>query len=252
MLMIESYDVIFVIGCIGKIGSSIANTFIKYGVKVIGVDVVSETSEAVAQMQHGNFIYVQRQENYESLLDDFDLYAAKRGVGIINCAYPRIRGYGTSPEQMSYSEFGASVGLKLSNAFDLCMFAFRLSKLADVPVSVVNFSSIYGIVAPRMGIYEGTKMNVPLDYSTAKAGIIAMTKHLHREFGTPLLRFNVVSPGGIVEDQPLSFQNSYSSFTSGNGLLECSDLMGTVVFLCSDLSRKYGGHNFVVDEGFSL
>ena len=52
-----------------------------------------------------------------------------------------------------------------------------------------------------------------------------------------LLRFNVVSPGGIIEDQPISFQNAYSSFTSGNGLLECDDLMGTLV-LCSDLSRN--------------
>ena len=178
----ESYDIIVVIGCVGKIGSNIVNTFIKYGVKVIGVDVVSGSSSAVAQINH-DFMYVQRREDYERLLEEFDVNSAERGVGIINCAYPRISGYGTVPERMSYSDFGDSVGLKLSNAFDLCMFAFKLSKQADVPV-VVNFSSIYGIVAPRMSIYEGTEMNVPLDYSVAKAGIIAMTKHLH-EVGTP-------------------------------------------------------------------
>ena len=56
-----------------------------------------------------------------------------------------------------------------------------------------------------MSIYEGTEMNVPLDYSV-QSRQIAMTKHLHRELGTPLLRFNVVSPGGIIEDSLYRFR----------------------------------------------
>ena len=252
MPLIQPYDLIVVVGCAGKIGSSLVNIFMSYGVKVIGIDVVSASSKMDQYHQCENFTYVQLQENYEKLLKKLDLLSAERGVGIINCAYPRASGYGSRPENMSYFDFGKSVGLKLSNAFDLCMFAVKLSKQTDVPISVVNFSSIYGVVAPRMSGYEGTKMNVPLDYSAAKAGIIAMTKHLHRELGTTLLRFNVVSPGGIMEDQPLSFQTAYSSFTSGEGLLDSSDMIGTIVFLCSDFSRKYGGHNFILDEGFSL
>lgn len=250
--MIQPYDLVVVLGCAGKIGSSLVNNFLSHGVNVIGIDVVSSTPELDQHPQIENFVYVQHRNHYEILLKKVDFGFVERGVGVINCAYPRTISYGGVPEEMSSSDFGESVGLKLSNAFDLCMFALKLSKQMDVPVSVVNFSSIYGVVAPRMSIYEGTTMNVPLDYSTAKAGIIAMTKHLQRELGTPMLRFNVVSPGGIIDDQPLSFQTAYSSFTSGNGLLERFDLIGTVLFLCSDLSRKYGGHNFILDEGFSL
>ena len=125
--MIESYDIIVVIGCVGKIGSNIVNTFIKYGVKVIGVDVVSGSSSAVAQINRGNFMYVQRREDYERLLEEFDVNSAERGVGIINCAYIGLVNMVLFLNECLILTLVTRL-TKLSNAFDLCMFAFKLSK----------------------------------------------------------------------------------------------------------------------------
>ena len=40
--------------------------------------------------------------------------------------------------------------------------------------------------------------------------------------------------------------------TGGAGLLGKSDLMGTVLYLLSDMSRYVNGQNIIVDDGASL
>ena len=66
------------------------------------------------------------------------------------------------------------------------------------------------------------------------------------------IRVNTLSPGGIFDDQPEAFLRSYELKCLNKGMLDKSDLKGTLVYLLSDMSKYVNGQNIIVDDGFSL
>jgi len=109
--------------------------------------------------------------------------------------------------------------------------------------NIVNISSIYGVVAPKFEIYEGTSMTVPVEYAAIKSGQIHLTKYMAKYFKGMGIRVNSLSPGGIFDNQPKSFLNAYKAKCSSKGMLDKSDLNGTLVYLLSDLSQYVNGQN---------
>jgi len=78
----------------------------------------------------------------------------------------------------------------------------------------VNIASIYGVIAPRFEIYQGTKMTTPVEYAVIKSGVIHMTKYLAEYLKSSNIRVNVISPGGIFDNQHESFLKAYKSYSS--------------------------------------
>jgi NAD(P)-dependent dehydrogenase (short-subunit alcohol dehydrogenase family) len=113
-------------------------------------------------------------------------------------------------------------------------------------------SSIYGVVAPRFGVYEGTEMTMPVEYALIKSGIIHLTKYIagyHRGMG---IRCNCISPGGIRAGQPETFIARYNAHGTNKGMLDPQDVSGALLFLLSDASAYVNGQNIVVDDGWTL
>ncbi|MFH4268080.1 SDR family oxidoreductase, partial [Acinetobacter baumannii] len=65
-------------------------------------------------------------------------------------------------------------------------------------------------------------------------------------------RINCVSPGGIFDHQPEPFLEAYKSHTHGAGMLDVTEIIGSVLFLLSEQSRYVTGQNIIVDDGFSI
>ncbi len=63
---------------------------------------------------------------------------------------------------------------------------------------------------------------------------------------------NVVSPGGILDKQPEEFIEAYKKETLGKGMLNVSDVVGSILYLLSDSAQYVNGQNLIVDDGFSL
>ena len=93
---------------------------------------------------------------------------------------------------------------------------------------------------------------MPVEYAVIKAGVLQLTKYLARYLGGQNIRVNAISPGGIEDGQPESFQTAYRAFCSNKGMLRASDVSGALIFLLSDQSLYIHGHNLVIDDGFSL
>jgi NAD(P)-dependent dehydrogenase (short-subunit alcohol dehydrogenase family) len=66
------------------------------------------------------------------------------------------------------------------------------------------------------------------------------------------IKVNAISPGGILDSQPELFLEAYKKQCLNKGMLDKSDIKGTLVYLLSDMSRYVNGQNIVVDDGFSL
>ena len=118
--------------------------------------------------------------------------------------------------------------------------------------SIVNISSIYGMVGSNLSLYEGTKMSVAPDYFFHKGGVLNLTRYLGSHYGPQGVRVNVVSPGGIYNpDAPQApeFIERYNRITMLGRMAQAREVAGAVIFLLSDASSYITGANIPVDGG---
>jgi len=170
---------------------------------------------------------------------------------LVNNAYPRNKNYGRKFEDVEYSDFCENVNLHLGGYFLTSQkFAEYFKKQGSG--NIINISSVYGVIAPRFEIYEGTKMTMPVEYAVIKSAVIHLTKYLAKYLKGSKIRVNSISPGGIFDSQPESFVHKYRELCLSKGLLDGTDVKGTLQYLLSDGAKYVNGQNIVVDDGFSI
>lgn len=124
--------------------------------------------------------------------------------------------------------------------------------------SIINVSSIYGVVAPDQRIYEGSwyeelggAINTPLIYSASKGAVISMTKYLATYWGAKGVRTNTITPGGVTSGQNSTFSEKYSARVPMGRMAVKSDMVGAILFLASEASSYVNGQNIIVDGGLT-
>ncbi len=118
--------------------------------------------------------------------------------------------------------------------------------------SIVNISSIYGMVGPDFSIYEGTPLQNPANYSFSKGGMINFTRYLASALGPYGIRVNCLSPGGLQTPQmPERFVKQYARRTLLGRMANEDDIKGPAVFLASEASRYITGANIPMDAGWT-
>ncbi len=170
---------------------------------------------------------------------------------LVNNAYPRNKNYGKHFFDVEYDDFVENLGLNLGGYFTASQqFAeyFKKQKYGNI----INISSIYGVVAPKFEVYDNTPMTMPVEYAAIKSGLIHLTKYMAKYFKDMNIKVNALSPGGIFDHQPEAFLEKYKEKCLNKGMLDNSDLKGTLVYLLSDMSKYVNGQNIIVDDGFSL
>jgi NAD(P)-dependent dehydrogenase (short-subunit alcohol dehydrogenase family) len=122
--------------------------------------------------------------------------------------------------------------------------------------SIIQTSSIYGIMGPDQRIYEGSsylgrKINTPAVYSASKASIIGLTKYLATYWAEKNIRVNTLTPGGNESGQNETFKKSYSSRIPLGRMGQPDEMVAALIYLASDASSYVTGQNIVVDGGLS-
>ncbi|MFB2596636.1 SDR family NAD(P)-dependent oxidoreductase [Herbiconiux sp. P17] len=118
--------------------------------------------------------------------------------------------------------------------------------------SIINIGSIYGLVGPDFGIYDGTPMTMPAFYSYDKAGMVGFTRYLATLLGPTGVRANCLCPGGLRSDgQDARFVDAYEARVPLGRLAEEDDVTGSLVFLASDASAYVTGVTLAVDGGWT-
>ena len=113
---------------------------------------------------------------------------------------------------------------------------------------IVNFSSVAGRSA---SVLQGPH------YSSAKAAVIGLTRHLAREFGPYNINVNAIAPGVIGTDRILEqmsdAQRQRTETATPLGRIGSSeDIAGVVAFLASEDARHVTGVTIDVNGGFFL
>jgi NAD(P)-dependent dehydrogenase (short-subunit alcohol dehydrogenase family) len=95
-------------------------------------------------------------------------------------------------------------------------------------------------------------MTMPVEYAAIKSGLIHLTKYMAKYFKGMNIKVNALSPGGIFDNQNEIFLKNYKDECLNKGMLDKSDLNGTLIYLLSEMSQYINGQNIIVDDGFSL
>jgi NAD(P)-dependent dehydrogenase (short-subunit alcohol dehydrogenase family) len=122
--------------------------------------------------------------------------------------------------------------------------------------SIIQTSSIYGIVSSDKRIYEGSfylgrQISNPAVYSTSKAAVVGLTRYLAANWGDAGIRVNALVPAGVESGQNETFKSRYSARVPLGRMAKPDEMVGALVYLASDASSYVTGHCLVVDGGLS-
>jgi len=232
--------VVVVIGSEGFLGKKIVDTLKLNNALVIRSDI--KHSEKNCD--------ITKKEEIVSLIN-YTLEKFEKIDCVINTSYPRNENYGKKFEEVEYKDFCENVNLHLGGYF-LVMQTFAEFFKNHGGGNIINIASIYGVMPPRFEIYENTDMTMPVEYNAVKHAVISLTKYTAKYYKGKNIRVNCISPGGLLNNQPKEFLEKYNHYGLSKGMLNPEDVTGTVLFLCSDLSRYINGQNIIVDDGWSL
>lgn len=250
---------VVVIGGAGLLGHTFSRGLVCHGAQVVVADInltkSSQVCQQILQSQPTGTVSPDTADitSKGSLVALINRTTAQFGKidAVVNSAYPRNKNYGRKLDQVEYADFCENINLHLGGYF-LSTQQFGEYFNTQGFGHVINISSIYGNVAPRFDIYDGTQMTMPVEYAAIKAAIQQLSTYFMRYYKGTQLRFNCISPGGILDGQPAEFLSAYKSYSQSQGMLLPEDMIGTLAYLISDLSRYVNGQNIIVDDGWSI
>jgi NAD(P)-dependent dehydrogenase (short-subunit alcohol dehydrogenase family) len=138
----------------------------------------------------------------------------------------------------------------------LCCQAVGARMAAEGRGSIVNVSSIYGILSPVQSLYDfrraaGEEFVKPVAYSVSKSAVVNLTRYLATYWAGQGVRVNTITLGGVANEQPAEFVDAYAARVPLGRMAEAREYVGVVVFLAADASSYVTGANIVVDGGWS-
>ena len=252
-------QVVIITGGAGLIGQE----FVKAVVEQNGIAIIADINEEVGnkvkkslstEINTQNIDFVKLDiTSKESLTECIKILDEKYGRidTLVNNAYPRNKNYARHFFDVEYEDFVENIGLNLGGYFTTSQQFAKYFENQGYG-NIINISSIYGVRAPKFEIYDNTPMTTPVEYAAIKSGLIHLTKYMAKYFKGMNIRVNTLSPGGIFDNQNEIFVKQYKNECLNKGMLNKSDLKGTLVYLLSDMSKYVNGQNIIVDDGFTL
>jgi NAD(P)-dependent dehydrogenase (short-subunit alcohol dehydrogenase family) len=149
-------------------------------------------------------------------------------------------------EEQELDELRQVIEVNLISVMDMCRLLSGLLQAAS-SASVINVSSMYGIVASRgpMAAYNATK-----------GALINFTRHLAAQWGERGVRVNALAPGyfpteltGYLSDP--GFVQSINRRTLLGRTPTIDEIDGPLLFLASDASSYMTGQTLIIDGGWT-
>ena len=147
--------------------------------------------------------------------------------------------------RMSLEEWSQVISINLTASFLMTQQAIKFM-IKNKKGSIINISSVVG--------HTGNAGQA--NYSSSKAGLVAMSKSLAREYGKKNIRINCISPGFIESDMTNVLKDEHKSLLLNNipmgKMGKGDDIANTVCFLASDYSGYITGETIHVNGGMYM
>lgn len=243
--------VVIVTGAGGAIGRAAAIGFAAQGAKVAVCDLHEEPAAETVE--------IIRRAGGEALLAVADVSVAEQvermvrltvqNFGGLDCAFNNA-GI-THPDDSLWDEavFRRILDVNLISQM-LCMKFEIPHMLARGKGSIVNMSSIMGIISQREPILQG--------YTSSKHATIGLSKAAALQYAKSNIRVNALCPGvtrSAMVDAAMAMSDAIraalSNFAPLRGVAEPAEIAECAIWLCSDKSSFVTGHALVADGGYT-
>lgn len=242
--------VAIVTGSARGLGATYCVELAKLGMAVVAADVrdCAETAKQVARAG-GQAIAVE--------LDVTDAGSARSMVSATLEAFGRVdvlinnaamygNLHGGRFDTIDEGEWDACMAVNVKGLWQCCKAAVPAMRQQGGG-SIINISSLAAVYG----------MPNFLHYSTSKGAVIGFTRALARELGRHNIRVNAIAPSmvdtaGTTEAMGDLYDRVAEAVQKNQAIgkvLDTEDLVGTVLYLASDLSRFVTGQTIMVDGG---
>jgi len=145
--------------------------------------------------------------------------------------------------KMSLEDFEGVIRVNLTGTFLVTQKAAAILRSGG---RIISMSSVSG----QMGLFGQA------NYSSSKAGIIALTKVSAREFARQKITVNAIAPGfidaGMSKGVPDEAMQSFIKQIPLGGLGDVSEIVNAALFLASPMASYITGHVLNVNGGFYM
>ena len=237
--------IIIVTGGNGLLGKEIVREITKSGGFCINIDINNKTSDDLSLLK-GDITNKKSIDKCLKLINS----KYKRIDGLVNNAYPRTNDWGKKFVDVEYESWKKNVDFQLNSYFYLSQ-QVSLLMMKQKSGSIINLSSIYGVIGPDFSLYKNTDMTMPVAYSAIKGGLISFSRYLASYLGRYNINVNTVSPGGIYNYQNSNFVKKYIKKVPMKRMGLPTDISPSIVFLLSDYAKYISGQNIIIDGGLT-
>jgi len=256
-----------VTGGMGQLGIAYAAALVERGAGVAILDVTDRPKvrdrRFTAAVRSGRIlpllVDITRREEVEAALKRVVRELGKPSILINNAALdspPDAPPSEVGPvEDYPVESFDKVMAVNVKGTF-LCCQVFGGYMAKRRTGSIINISSIYGILSPCQDIYEfrrkgGDVFFKPAAYAVSKSAILNLTRYLATYWAQKGVRVNTLTLAGVFNHQHEEFLQAYCQRMPMRRMAAAEEFVGPVVFLASDASSYMTGGNLVVDGGWS-
>lgn len=234
------------------IGQGAARAFVGEGATVGLLDRNEDAlKQALSEIGDGAFALVADVTDEASVAAAFDEVRRRHGRldVLYTCAAVQLIGEDAPVHELDVEVWERTHRVNLRGVFLCCKHGVRLMMESGDGGSVINCGSPTGLTMCGAGWHA---------YSSAKGGVMALTRVMAADYAAHNIRVNGIVPGTIattltrrLTEDPEVLSNLTALHPIGRiGTPE--DMAGIAVFLASDESRFATGAHFHVDGGISV
>ena len=240
-------------GAARGLGQEYAKQFASLGAQIVASDVRScEETRAVVEAAGAECLALETDVTSAASTAEMAAAAVERfgGIDILvnNAALYGSLNFGPF-DRLDEDEWDRTMNVNVKGIWQCCKAVVPSMKVREGG-SIINISSL----AATYGMPNG------LHYTASKAAVIGVTRGLARELGRFNIRVNSVAPnvvntdatGEVFGDKRDKIVEVTLSQQAIRKPLETEDIVGTVLFLASDMSKLTTGQTLMVDGGTVL
>jgi NAD(P)-dependent dehydrogenase (short-subunit alcohol dehydrogenase family) len=259
-----SSEIIVVTGVAGQLGTAYAQALLGKGAKVVGLDVRRGEKETTLEAKHPErYIFVEAdiisRPSLEAALARTTATFGTPSVLINNAAIdspPSASAEENGPfESYPRGSWDKVMEVNVTGTYLACqVFGEVMAKAGRG--SIINISSIYGVVSPDQSLYEyrrarGETFYKPVAYSVSKSAVLNLTRYLASYWAGKGVRVNTLVIAGVANNQDSDFLQAYCTRIPIGRMAEETEYNGAILFLASPASKYMTGAQLVMDGGWT-